>query len=339
MSSPTTLNPLLSVELPLRPLLSTEMSSGSFLRRKDRRMIMTTIMQRMMKPTMPTMSRISLQQLLLSEVNLPQALSFMLRLCQSGLGCPVEIEFALKLRKSPEAKHELQILQVRPQQEITASAAARALRFKYLPGEQYSAVASTHALGHGSFEGISDIVYVDPQDYDAVDSEILAREIGELNTRLREEGRRYLLMAPGRWGNADGTKGIPVKWYDIDGAGFIVESTIPGKGTEVPLSQGSHFFQNIMSFGIGYATIDTTGASDEEGAVEVADYAYLNSLPRQQHGGKIVRHVQLEAPLEIVVDGVSRRGVVMKPGSPFDLYVGQVDAFMALQESQFGSMG
>jgi len=288
------------------------------------------------KPAVSTLSRISLQQLLHSEVNLPQALAFMLRLCSAGLGCPVELEFALKLRKSAESKHELHILQVRPQQEITSSAAARALRFKYLPGEQYSAVASSRAMGHGSFEGICDVVYVSPHDYDSAKSESIAREISELNRKLREEGRRYLLMAPGRWGNADGTKGIPVKWFDIDGAGFIVESTFPGKGDEVPLSQGSHFFQNIMSFGIGYATVDTTNANEVE---EVADYSFLNSLPRQRHGGTLVRHVQLETPLEIVVDGVSRRGVVMKPGSPFDLYVGQVDAFIALQESQFGSLG
>lgn len=106
--------------------------------------------------------RLSLKELLASEVPLAQALSFLLRLGTIGLGCPVEVEFALKLRNSPTAKHELHVLQIRPQSEITASASARALRFNYLPSELNAVVASTRALGHGSFEGIRDVVYVSP---------------------------------------------------------------------------------------------------------------------------------------------------------------------------------
>uniref|UniRef100_A0A6S9V7X9 Pyruvate phosphate dikinase AMP/ATP-binding domain-containing protein n=1 Tax=Chrysotila carterae TaxID=13221 RepID=A0A6S9V7X9_CHRCT len=184
-----------------------------------------------------TLSRISLKQLIQSEVPLPQALSFMLRLCSLGLGCPVELEFALKLRKTPDAKHELHILQVRPQSEVTASHHAKALRFKYLPGSDYSAVASTHALGHGSFENISDVIYVSPETYASCSREQIAQEISALNKKLRAEGRRYLIMSPGRWGNADGTRGVPVKWSDIDGAGFIVETAVEGES--VPLSQGT----------------------------------------------------------------------------------------------------
>jgi hypothetical protein len=111
--------------------------------------------------------RLTLRELLASEVPLTQALSFLLRLGTIGLGCPVELEFALKLRNSPTGKHELHVLQIRPQSEITASASARALRFNYLPGESNAVVASTRALGHGSFEGIRDVIYVSPKRFGA----------------------------------------------------------------------------------------------------------------------------------------------------------------------------
>jgi hypothetical protein len=96
--------------------------------------------------------------------------------------------------------------------------------------------------------------------------------------------------------------------------------------------QGSHFFQNIISFGIGYATADTTNNRED-----VADYSYWDSLPASPSSGPMVRHVQLDQPLEVVVDGMSRRGVVMKQGKAFDVYVGQVDAFMALAEGEYGN--
>ena len=145
--------------------------------------------------------------------------------------------------------------------------------------------------------------------------------------QIQADGRKYLLMAPGRWGSADSTRGIPVGWKDINGSSFIVETSLPG-AEAVPLSQGSHFFQNLISFGLGYANVDSAAAS----ASEVADYTYWDSLPAASEG-KFARHVRLDAPLEIVVDGLSRHGVVMKPGKPIDVYVGQVDAFMALNES------
>ena len=249
-----------------------------------------------------------------------QALSFLLRMGEIGLGCPVEIEFALKLRRSPSAKHELHVLQVRPQSEV-AEPTASALRFRCLPSKRCAAVASARALGHGSFDDITDIVYVSPERMDMQKTKEIAIEISMLNRQLASAGRRYLLMAPGRWGTADAARGIPVSWMDIDNAGFIVESAVPG--SSVPLSQGSHFFQNIISFGIGYATTDPSG----EGG-EVADYSYWDSLPAVAESvpTRHARHVRMDRPLEIVVDGLSRQGVVMKPGHPFELHVGQVFA-------------
>jgi len=272
------------------------------------------------------LEQVSIAEILAGEAPLSKALSFMLRLGTIGLGCPVEIEFALKLRTTPGARHELHLLQIRPQAQVAAQSAT-GLRFQYLPGPEYAAVTSKQALGNGRFEGICDVLYVSPERFDSERTEDIKAEISALNSQLVAEGKKYLLMAPGRWGSADASRGIPVGWKDIDGSSFIVETRLPGDEV-VPLSQGSHFFQNLISFGLGYANVDTGGAGN---AAEVADYSYWDTLPEQHSkGNSFVRHVQLEKPLEIVVDGLSRHGVVMKPEKPFDVYVGQVDAFMAL---------
>lgn len=271
----------------------------------------------------PAPTAIALERALSGEAPLTSALSFLLRLGSAGLGCPVEIEFALRLRGDAESQHELHVLQLRPQAALSMSAAAT--RFRYLPTKQYASVTSKHALGHGRFENISDVVYVTPERFDAASTTLIAAEIDEVNRLLRAEGRKCLLMAPGRWGSGDKTMGIPVNWSNIDASAFIVETQVPG-AQNVPLSQGSHFFQNLLSFGLGYATVDP-------GSGELADYDYWESLPQQLADTKYVRHVRLPTPLEIVVDGMSRRGVVMKPDKPFEVYVGQVDAFMAIQEA------
>ena len=165
----------------------------------------------------------------------------------------------------------------------------------------------------------------------------MKREIAAVNAQLQGEGRKYLLMAPGRWGSGDSTSGIPVTWSDIDSSAVIVETALD---EHVPVSQGSHFFQNIVSFGLGYMSIDTSkAAAAGDVTSEVADYAFWESMPPTEESvaAKYVRHVQLEDPLEVVIDAQSRNGVVMKPGKPFDVYVSQVDAFMALSREQFGS--
>ena len=271
----------------------------------------------------------TLPQLLAGEAPLAKALSFLLRLGQAGLGCPVELEFALEARRAPDARHRLHLLQIRPQANFPPNTGER---FGFLPSSDYAAVASARALGHGRFDGIRDVVYVSPERFDKMSTSEIAREISAVNSRLQAEGRKYLLMAPGRWGSGDSTSGIPVTWSDIDSSAVIVETALD---EHVPVSQGSHFFQNIVSFGLGYMSIDTSKTE----ASEVADYAFWESMPPTEESvaAKYVRHVRLDTPLEVVIDAQSRNGVVMKPGKPFDVYVSQVDAFMALSREQFGS--
>jgi len=175
-----------------------------------------------------------------------------------------------------------------------------------------------------------DVVYVSPERFDPQSTAAIAAEIGEINATFQKEGRKYLLMAPGRWGSADAATGIPVAWQDIDQSAVIVETTLD---KHIPVSQGSHFFQNIISFGLGYMTVDPSADAKSE----VADYSYWEGHTDVPHGTKYVRHVRLADPLEVVVDGQSRHGVVMKMGKPFDVYVGQVNAFMALAQEQQNS--
>jgi len=279
------------------------------------------------KSESPELQTVALPQLLSGEVPMAKALSFLLRLGSMGLGCPVEIEFALKARKTSDERHQLHLLQIRPQAQMHQT---QADHFRFLPSAQYAAVASERALGHGRFEGISDVVYVSPDRFDTANTTEIAREISEINASLQAQGRKYLLMAPGRWGSADAAKGIPVAWNDISNSAVIVETTLDD---QVPLSQGSHFFQNIISFGLGYMTVDPQCDKHNE----VADYAYWDGMDPSSHDTQFVRHVQLDGPLEIVVDGQSRHGVVMKPGKAFDVYVSQVDAYMALAQEQYSS--
>jgi len=272
----------------------------------------------------PPLQSLPLPQILAGEVPITKALSFLLRLGSAGLGCPVEIEFALQARKSADERHELHLLQIRPQAQFREG---NPERFQFLPSSEYAAVASTRALGNGRFRGISDVVYVSPDRFDTSETAEIAREISLINARLHADGRKYLLMAPGRWGSKDSATGIPVAWPDIDNSAIIVETALDN---HIPISQGSHFFQNIISFGLGYMTVDPETRSNSE----TADYAYWESYKPINHGTKYVRHIQTEQPLEIVVDGQSRHGVVMRPGKSFDTYVSQVDAFMALAQEQ-----
>lgn len=273
-----------------------------------------------------TATPMPLSQLIGHEVPLAKALSFVLRIGQAGLGCPVEVEFALKARKAAGSRHELHLLQIRPQANVN-STGREALGF--LPSKDYAAVASSSALGHGRFDGICDVVYVSPERFNSDDTQAIANEISGINAALQSEGRKYLLMAPGRWGSSDAQRGIPVGWKDIDNSAVIVETAL---AAHVPVSQGSHFFQNIVSFGLGFMTVDTSKATSE-----TADYAFWEGLPATSHSTTHVRHVRLEDPLEIVVDGTSRYGVVMKPGKDFSVYVAQVDAFRALAAEQSSS--
>ena len=161
-------------------------------------------------------------------------------------------------------------------------------------------VGSAHVMGHGVAEGLRDVIYVRPSGFHFAESRRIAGEIEALNHRLVAEGRGYVLLGFGRWGSSDPWLGIPVRWAQISGARAIVEATLPQ--SPVDPSQGSHFFHNLTSFGVSYFTV----RPDEARGV---DWAWLDTRPAASET-EFVRHVRLEAPLRVEVDGRSGRGVI-----------------------------
>ena len=148
---------------------------------------------------------------------------------------------------------------------------------------------------------MSDIVYVKPEAFDKLSTERIAEELLELNRRMRDEGRSYVLAGPGRWGSSIPTLGIPVKWTHISEAKVIVEYGLPA--FEIDPSQGSHFFQNVTSLGVGYMTVNPYRGDG------ILRFDRLDAVPAVWEGAYL-RRVSFGRPLRVCVDGRSNRGVV-----------------------------
>ncbi|MGD9239846.1 MAG: PEP/pyruvate-binding domain-containing protein, partial [Desulfobacterales bacterium] len=228
---------------------------------------------------------------------LAEILGDLLRIGRVGMGCPVEIEFAVKMPFDAEQKPLFELLQIRPMAvnqynlEIEISAEDISSAFCY----------STMALGNGQFKAIEDIIFVNPDTFDAADTIEIAAEIGNINREMTLSNRKYLLIGPGRWGSADRWLGIPVRWTDISGVGAIVEATI--KGLKADPSQGSHFFHNITSLGISYL-------NTSEGGQDFIDWKWLQTLSARKETPHL-KHVVLKKPLTIKIDGKRSKAVII----------------------------
>ena len=163
---------------------------------------------------------------------------------------------------------------------------------------------SNNSLGHGIMNEIHDIIYVKTDDYSASHNQEIAWEIEKLNQQFLDEGRNYVLVGPGRWGSSDTWLGIPVKWPHISAARVIVEAGLTNY--RVDPSQGTHFFQNLTSFGVGYFTIN---AFMNDG---VYNQEFLNAQPAV-HETKYLRHVHFRQPMVVKMDGKKKLGVVLMP--------------------------
>jgi hypothetical protein len=163
---------------------------------------------------------------------------------------------------------------------------------------------SSHVLGHGVIKDLYDAVVVDSETFDRSKSKDVALEVTRLNEKLLAEDRPYLLIGVGRWGTLDPWLGIPVKWDQISGARVIVEASF--KDMDVAPSQGSHFFQNITSFMIGYFTISSKKDTD------FLDWEWLRSQPAVETG-TFVRHIRFDRPMVIKMNGQENMGVILKP--------------------------
>ena len=232
---------------------------------------------------------------------LAQAVDFMLSTGQTEMGRPIEIEFAGMIDRNGELKGRIYWLQIRPIVDRKDMVDEHLLA---LPDSELILRSDT-ALGHGSVDNVKTIVYVRPETFSASNNSLTAREIEKINRQLTAADTPYILIGPGRWGSSDPSLGIPVKWPQIANARIIVESAIGNYRIEP--SQGTHFFQNLTSFGVGYFTVDQ-GAGHG-----YCSFDYLNSLPAS-YESDTVRVVSVDEPLAIGIDGRKGEGVVAKPG-------------------------
>jgi CheY-like chemotaxis protein len=232
---------------------------------------------------------------------LAELLDFILEMGTWGMGTAVEIEFAVKLNVPPGHAQEFGFLQIRP---LVLSREPEELKIGIV--NQHDLLCqSDQVLGHGAYNDIRDVVVVDYHGYERAKSHAVALEVAQLNARLVAERRPYVLIGVGRWGSMDPWLGIPVTWDQISGASTIVESGF--KDFNVAPSQGSHFFQNITSFRIGYFTVNSEshhGFIDWEWLAQQTAHEELT----------YTRHLQFAQPLSVRINGHRSQGVILKPG-------------------------
>ncbi len=227
---------------------------------------------------------------------LAEAADFMLRIGQKEMARPVEIEFAGVVNGANSGT--IYWLQIRPIVDKKEMGDETILSLS----DSELLLRSTTALGNGNIDNVRTVLYVKPSAFNSANTPVIAREIEDLNRSLVADGEPYLLIGPGRWGSSDPALGIPVKWPHISGARLIVESSLPGYRIEP--SQGTHFFQNLTSIGVGYFTID--------GNSGYYDVDYLDSMPAEVETDHL-RLVRFPAPLSIALNGRKSLGVVAKP--------------------------
>lgn len=230
---------------------------------------------------------------------LPQLLKMAMKYGSESMRCPVEIEFACEV--NDDKTGDCYLLQIRPivdsKQMLEEDVAAIA--------DEACLLRSHNSLGHGVIDGVCDVVYVKTDDeFTAMNNPAIADDIERMNRKLLAEQRGYVLVGPGRWGSSDYWLGIPVKWPHISGARVIVETTL--KNYRVDPSQGTHFFQNLTSFGVGYFTIDTANANG------CFHSRLLDAMPAVEET-QYVRHVRFDRSLKILMDGQKQEGVVLLP--------------------------
>ena len=231
---------------------------------------------------------------------LADTLDQILRIGQQEMGRPVEIEFAVNMDPSDHTRATFYLLQIRP---IVDNKEIMDEDLSLVKNEE-TILSSTSVLGHGIVGDVQDIIYVKTGAFNSSNNQLIAYEIEKMNRSFTDQEKGYVLVGPGRWGSSDSWLGIPVKWPHISNARLIVECGL--ENYRVDPSQGTHFFQNLTSFGVGYFTVNPfkgDGWFDE---------AFLNAQPAVEET-EYLRHVHFDAPITIKMDGKKSLGVVLKP--------------------------
>jgi len=233
-------------------------------------------------------------QLKFNTFPLTAIIQALLDIAQQEIKTPVEIEFAVNLEHNPQIFH---VLQIRP---ISADSLKAKVEWEKID-EQGAILRSGNALGVGQIEDVRDIIYLRRDTFDILRTREMAETLRQWNSRMRKEGRQYLLIGYGRWGSQIPTLGVPVLWGDISEAKVIAECSL--ENFRIEPSQGSHFFQNMTSFNVGYMNIDSWARPND-----LLDIEALDKMPAVEETD-LVRHIQLDKPLEMYVDGFNGKAL------------------------------
>jgi hypothetical protein len=232
----------------------------------------------------------------LGEIPLNDIVKYLLKLCEDVMGHQVEMEFAIELNSDGEPGGHFGLLQVRP---MFVSRAVVEIPPEDLEKPE-TLLASEDVLGNGAMNNITNVVYLKKAGFTEQESHIIATDLEAINHQLIAEGAQYLLIVFGRLGTTDPPFGIPVNWWQISGAKVIVEASLPEMN--VALSQGSHFFHNVISSQVGYFSLPHYSKHK-------IDWEWLNKQPIKVET-PFVRHVRLDSPLQVKIDGTHGRGVI-----------------------------
>lgn len=235
-------------------------------------------------------------QLKFNTFPLAEIIRTLLDIAQQEIKCPVEIEFAVNLEHEPQIFH---VLQIRP---ISSDSLSAKVEWESID-ETGAFLRSGSALGVGKIEEVTDVIYLKKEAFDVLRTREMAATLREWNNRLRIEGRQYLLIGYGRWGSQIPTLGVPVQWSDISEAKAIAECSL--ENFRIEPSQGSHFFQNMTSFNVGYMNVDPWARP----LTDAYDQSVLDALPAVEET-ELVRHVRLDKALEMYIDGFENKAIV-----------------------------
>ncbi len=225
----------------------------------------------------------------------------MMEKSQQEMGNPVEIEFAANLDILEGSPKIFNFLQIRP---IVLNDQRINIKTENIPRED-TIISSRQALGNGRIDNLADLVYVKPDSFKSTLTKQIAVILEKLNAGFIKESRNYVLIGPGRWGSSDPWLGIPIKWPQISEARLIIESGL--QNYRIEPSQGTHFFQNLTSFRVGYFTINTYL---NDGYIDMDFLTQITPVYEDEY----VRHVRFFKPIQVYIDGKKNSGVVLKPG-------------------------
>jgi hypothetical protein len=229
---------------------------------------------------------------------LSETLNHLIKIGQKAMGRPIEMEFAIDMKPNDREHATFYMLQIRPiadQKEMINENLE-------IIDKKSTILYSKSSLGHGIINNVQDILYVKTNSFNSANNQLIAMELERFNRTFTSSEQGYVLVGPGRWGSSDHWLGIPVKWPQISNARVITECSL--ENYRIEPSQGTHFFQNLTSNGVGYFTISHNGD-------DFFDEAYLNTLPAVEET-RFLRLVHFEHPIIIKMDGKKNIGVVLK---------------------------